>query len=120
MGREGCWPQAQPGEGAKCGYQEIKEPMKDAFDLMLVSGAIRAGRGPLPSPVFLLYSGHLEVVEEEGGVPWKKSLCCWLWGIKCALRHERHHPSCRKTPFMLIELISFVFFSFYVHVHVHV
>lgn len=40
--REGCRPQAQPGEGAKCGYQEIKVPGRDSFDLMLVRVAIRS------------------------------------------------------------------------------
>jgi len=60
-----------------------KSPGK-AFDLMLVRVAIRALRGSLPSLVFLLYSGHLEVVEGEGGGPWKKPLCCRLRGIKCA------------------------------------
>jgi hypothetical protein len=54
-----------------------KSPGK-AFDLMLVRVAIRAWRGSLPSPVFLLYSGHLEVVEDEAGVSWKKPLCCQL------------------------------------------
>lgn len=87
-----------------------KSPGK-AFDLMLVRVAIRALRGSPPSPIFLLYSGHLEVVEGEGGVSWKKPLCCWLRGIKYALGLERHRVSLKENPSSR-QLASFVIFPF--------
>lgn len=87
---------------------------------MLVSGAIRAWRGSLPAPVFLFYSGHLEVVEEEGGVPWKKPLYCWLWGIKYALGHEKSLPLLEENPFYVDTVGLICYSSFYLDVYIHV